>query len=102
MDLEKVDNDLYEAKRIQQAGWVTMESYIEFKSQAATGLQMFGDVFLQRLGLALDAALTDDALKIMRYWHQACEQHQIIYKMYLAKEKAENDGKVEIIYSPKS
>lgn len=88
MDMEEIENMLEERKTIQESlGFMNLEHYKEFKSLAANGLIMFGDIFSQKLGFALENANKKDSVKIMRYWNYECEHHGLMYKMYLEKEK---------------
>lgn len=95
MDMEPIDDEYNpnDFDKIRDAGFLSMEAYEAYKTRTVAGLQEFGDHFTQRLGDALEAALTDDALKIMRHWQQACDQANILYRMKLAKEKAANEGR---------
>ena len=92
MDDEAIEISLQNAKKLQQMGFMDVWHYETFKSHAATGLVKFGDPFQKALGEALMNAFLDDSIKILRYWAQECEQHSLLYKMYLAKEKANASG----------
>lgn len=78
-------------REIQNAGYLSMDSFIDLKYHAYMGLRKFGDPFMHSLGTALMSANLKDAKKLMRYWQQECEQYALLYKMYLAKEKAINN-----------
>jgi hypothetical protein len=90
MDLEDIENQLENERIIQQAGYLDSQHFYECQYNMAEGLKRFGDAFLRSLGETLQLALQNDALKIMRYWNQACETHATLYKMYVAKHEAEN------------
>lgn len=90
--MEVIEISLEEASKLQRAGFMSLQHYEEYKSCASLGLVMYGDEFQQAIGLALHRSNVDNALKIIRYWNQDCEQHHLLYKMYLAKEKAANQG----------
>jgi hypothetical protein len=91
MDMEHIEIQLEEAKNIQRAGFMSMQHYREHKDKVIGGFVMFGDLFTMNLGYALNEANTEDSLKILRYWNQKCEQHAIMYKSFLAIEKAEKE-----------
>ncbi len=83
---EKIEASQYDAARISRLGYMNHTHWEEFKAHATAGLVRFGDKFLQALGLALSVASLDDAIKIIRAWHEPCEKHAILYKIQLAKE----------------
>jgi len=91
--MEVIEISLEEAHKLQRAGFTTLQHYQQHKSAVVHGLIMFGDEFLGALGAALDKAPAADSIKIMRYWHQDCEQNALLYKMYQAKIKAEAANK---------
>jgi hypothetical protein len=89
MDLEVIEISLEEAHKLQRFGFMSLQHYQEHRDDIINGMMMFGDKFIKSLGSALFHAETDDALRIMRYWNHACEQNAILYKSYMAKQKAE-------------
>lgn len=89
VDMEYIEIQLEEAKMLQRFGFMSMQHYQEHREYVYSGMIMFGDHFLMALGYALKEASVGDSIKIMRYWNQTCEQQAIMYKMFLAKEKAE-------------
>lgn len=89
MDLEHIEIQLEEAKMLQRFGFMSMQHYQEHREHVYSGMIMFGDLFVMALGYALKEADVENSVRIMRYWNQSCEQHAILYKMFLAKEKAE-------------
>lgn len=88
-DMEATENHLEQAKLVQHAGYIDLEHFYDVREKTAAGLLQFGDLFAVSLGRALAVANIDDSLKIMRYWLALCDQHLLLYKMYIAKEKAE-------------
>ena len=90
MDMEEIENQIEPRKLLHDAlGFVNVEHYHEFKDHATLGLIRFGNVFHRALGQCLELANTKDAIKIINVWQQECEQHAQLYKIYLAKTKAE-------------
>jgi len=87
-DDEKIEAQLYDEQTIRDAGFIDKIHYTEYKNEVIHGLLKFGGLFYSTLGQTLLYAGLKDSLKILRYWGQECEQHAIMYKMYLAKEKA--------------
>jgi len=94
MDMEKIENDLHELQAVKLLGYMSMDHFEEFKFDATEGLIRFGGSFAEALGRTLAHADHLNARKIMRYWLHECEQHAILYRMFIAKQKAEaeNDG----------
>ena len=92
--MEDVDDEIIRKDLLaQQSGFIDLKHFEAFKSDTVFGLLRFGDRFLQALGLALKYAFFNDSRKIIRYWHQECEQHALLYKIYIAKLKGEKqDG----------
>lgn len=85
---EEIENQLEETKNLQRFGFMNMAHYEEHKNHVVKGLIKFGGSFAVNLGKTLFVADKTNSLKILRYWNQECEQHAILYKMYLAKEEA--------------
>jgi hypothetical protein len=89
LDDEYVDEMLEERKHVADSlGMIDYEHFVAFKMNAAHGLQVFGDLFLEGLGIALMEANTKDAAKIIRVWQSECTMHEMLWKMHLAKERA--------------
>jgi hypothetical protein len=76
---------------VRKAGFMSYPHYVEHRNHVMNGMIRLGSTFTIALGVALSHAELDDSLKIMRYWNQLCEQHAILYKMMVAKEKAETE-----------
>lgn len=77
-------------RKLQLMGFMNLKHCEEYRDHVICGLRMFGDLFSKKLGDALDLADLDDSIKIMRYWSQLCENSALMYRMLLAKEKAEH------------
>ena len=93
MDMEDIEHVIEKNKYIMEAlGFMDYNHYEEFKFHTCAGLARFGDNFTKALGLTLIEASTKDALKIIRYRHQECEQANILNRMYVAKRKAEKEN----------
>lgn len=89
MDLEDIENDLYESKKLQSLGYMDLNHFCEHRHCVIQGLSRFGDCFAAALGMALNKANVDDSIKIIRYWNHLCETNALMYKMYVAKHKTE-------------
>lgn len=89
---EETENKLEPARKIQAQGFMDLCHFREFQLHASMGMKKYGKNFVESLGLTLSHAGIEDAIKIMRYWPQICEQHALLYKMFLAKEKAKNES----------
>lgn len=88
MNMEEIENKLDINRIVQAVGFMDMKHFEEFKLHAAMGLKKFGDHFATVLGEALEIASVEDGLKIVRYWHAMCDHYVLLYRMYLAKERA--------------
>ena len=71
-------------------GYLDANHFCEHRANASEGLIMFGGSFHKALGYTLFRADLNNAIKLMRVWAQECEMHAILYKAYLAKQKAES------------
>lgn len=96
MTAEEIEDLIDEQKHVSDClGMVDYEHFLAFKSMAANGLILFGNNFMLNLGSALKLASTKDAVKIIRVWRNECTQHEMLYKMHLARKRAaEIDGAV--------
>ena len=90
MDDEEIEKQFAEDVHIQDCGFMNKLHYEEQRAHVIGGLIKYGDMWAMSLGYALNEANVYDSIKVMRYWRPLCEQHAIMYKMFLAKEKAEN------------
>lgn len=86
--MEDIDNQLEVHRIVTALGYMDLKHFQEFRAHAAMGLLNFGDLFARSLGEALRVASTEDSIKIIRYWNAMCEHYVLIYRMYLANEKA--------------
>lgn len=94
-DMEVIENTLEQTKKIQRMGFETQAHWEEFVKYAISGLILWGDRFMRRLAEALEVAELDDTIKIIQVWRQPCEQANLLYKIKLAREKAQNDTSCE-------
>ncbi len=79
---------LQSEQRVKDLGYMDLNHFLEHKFCVVNGLNKFGGSFAQKLGDCLAVADRSNAIKIMRYWSNECEQHALLYKIYLAKEKS--------------
>lgn len=91
-DDEEIENQLYEAKRLEQSGFMNAEHYKEFKEHAINGSIAFGSPFEKSMGQALFWASFDDQLKLMHTHRNLFLNLSMIYKAYLAKQKAKQES----------
>jgi len=89
LDLEAIENELADVTKIKSLGYMDLEHFYEHRHCIGMGLQQFGDLFTTKLGLALMSANLDDSIKITRYWYSLCESNALLYKMFLAKQRAD-------------
>jgi hypothetical protein len=100
MDDEEIENKLKDATHLKNSGYMNLQHYEVQKWNVVCGLIKFGNLFAMALGFALFEADLYDSVKIMRYWHQLCEKHALIYKMSQAKEEAERAKRSKIVDLP--
>lgn len=91
---EEIENQLEERSHILNVLGMDYSAYEEFRLNVTNGLLKFGGSFSQALGTALAVADNNNAAKIIRYWHQDCEHHAHLFRMYVAKLKAEHDPNI--------
>lgn len=80
------DND-YQQYIADCAGVINYDHFLEFKSNAVAGMKKYGDAFVRALGQALDRAEDKDAVKLMHIWRSEVSEHELLYKIYMAKEE---------------
>lgn len=86
---EEMDEVFAEQQHVADSlGMVSYEHFLTFKYNAVEGMRKFGDLFTRTLGMALMRASTSDAVKIIRVWQNVISQHEMLYKIYVAKELA--------------
>jgi hypothetical protein len=61
------------------------DHYIEYKEHAINGMMIFGDKFVEALGIALSEADDKQAVKIMRLFGNECATHEMLHRMHVAK-----------------
>ncbi len=67
---------------------INYQHYLEYKEHAVNGLMIFGNKFLEGLGMALGEADDKDSVKIIRTWRNECDVHELLHRMHLAKQVA--------------
>lgn len=93
VDMEKIEESIENQRIAISAGYMTYERFLEKKQSAVHGLTTFGGSFSRALGHALDVADKTNTLKIMRYFNHEIEQHSLLWEIYQAKLKAQDDQK---------
>ena len=73
---------------IQSLGFIDYHHYLEFRSNAINGMSQFGDSFVKALANALYCADEQRSVKIINVFRNECTTHEIIYKMWKAKNRA--------------
>lgn len=74
---------------LDSLGMITMEHFHTFKYNAQQGLAKFGGSFARQLGMLLQVSDNQNAVKIIRVWQNECAQHEMLYRLWQAKENAE-------------
>lgn len=82
-----------ELKRIKELGFMNWAHWEEFKKHSYLGLGISEDQFLRNIGMALAFSDFNNSIKLITVFRQECEKYSILYKMYLAKEKANDQAK---------
>lgn len=84
------DEDLLEEKK-----WVVRtlhlndyDHYLEYKEHAINGMMIFGNKFVEALGMALAEADDREAVKLIHTFKNECSTHAMLHRMHVAKEKA--------------
>jgi hypothetical protein len=94
LDDEELEQRLEPTKHVLDSlGMITIEHFYKFKVNAQNGLIKFGGSFAKKLGELLQVSDNKNAVKIMRVWQNECTQHEMLYRMYKAKEDAECEEK---------
>ncbi len=74
---------------LKHMGFIDGGHFNEYRDAVINGLVTFGSPFEKSLGSALSLADLWSSVRILRYWQQECEHASLLWKMKLAKEKAE-------------
>lgn len=69
-------------------GMISLDHYEIFKYNTIMGLIMFGGNFAKALGELLARADMSNSVKILRVWQNECVQHEMLFRIHQAKEKA--------------
>ena len=91
MDNEEIENNSYEANLIKNVLHMDVGQFERYKASAARGFIVFGCSFLYHLGHLLLNADIQNSVKIMNVWAKECNEYDMLYRIYLAKEKAKID-----------
>lgn len=83
------------ADLIEEKNWVVRatqmnnyDHYLEYKEHAINGMMLFGDKFVEALGMALGEADDRQAVKIIHAFRNECSTHEMLHRMHLAKQAA--------------
>lgn len=72
-------------------GLSSIDAYERYRNNVIKGLYQFGNIFLGSLGGALEDADFRDSIRILNVWQKECIEHELLWRIYEAKEKAKND-----------
>ena len=100
-------SEIEEIEREQQhiadmAGMIDFNHFFEFKYRAIKGMLKFGGNFVQALAGALQYADNNNAVKIMRTWRAEVREHELLWRILEAKQKAANVLAEESEFDPKN
>lgn len=95
LDDDKAEQMMHEYNlKTQTLGFNTPEAYEEYRENVKNGFLCFGSPFLKNLGNALHYADLEDSVKIIRTWRSKCEEYSMLYRIFLAKQRARGDKNV--------
>lgn len=72
----------------QSLGFITYDHYLRYKSNAIEGLITFGGSFAKTLGELLRFADHNNSIKIISVWRNEISQHEMLWRIYIAKREA--------------
>ena len=90
MDDEQIENSISAFQLVANLGFQDLDHFSTFCRDVHFGFDRFGSTFQRALGEALMAADLKDKVKIVQVWQSACYEHQILFRCYMAKVRAEN------------
>lgn len=101
-DQEKLENQTHDSMLIKNVFNMDLEQFKRYRIGVINGLIRFGDAFYLRLGQLLVHADIKNSVKILHAWQQKCIEFEMMYRIYLAKEKSrlERDDHQETEKSP--
>ena len=88
MDEEALENQAYQAKRIEQLGFMNEAHFREFLFQATQGLNFSVDQFSNRLGVLALACDFERTIKLLWAFKDVFEFAAMSWRMHEAKQKA--------------
>lgn len=65
-----------------------LDAFHRYKINATEGLIKFGNEFQRLLGMALSYAPIKDAVRILHSWQRECGEHEMMYRIWWAKDQA--------------
>ena len=84
-----------EEEALEEKKWVVRtldmndyDHYLEYKEHAINGMMIFGDKFVEALGIALSEADDRQSVKIIHAFRNECSTHEMLHRMHVAKQVA--------------
>lgn len=84
------DEDMIEEKNwiVRTLNMNDFDHYLEYKEHAINGMMIFGNKFVEALGMALAEADDREAVKLIHTFKNECSTHEMLHRMHVAKESA--------------
>lgn len=70
---------------IDRLHFINYERYLEYKEHAINGMMIFGDKFVEALGMALAEADDRQSVKLIHTFRNECSTHEMLHRMHIAK-----------------
>lgn len=77
-----------EAWVINALNFISYDRYLEYKEHAINGMMIFGDKFVEALGMALAEADDERAVALIHTFRNECSTHEMLHRMHVAKQVA--------------
>ena len=88
LDDEAVEHSLEEAILVKNVLSMDLDHFHRYRDNVSASFIRFGTYFFRCVGKALACSTVKDAVKILTMWPSEASEHDILYRIYLAKEEA--------------
>lgn len=92
VDDETLENYLADMKLIKDVLGLDFDGFDRYRLSAMRGLKQFGGGFAQALGDLLEVSGIHDSIKILNTWKNLCSEHEMLYRIFEAKQLALKEG----------
>lgn len=88
-DFDEITEGLLQnAQLVRDLGFISLNSFEEFRLYVIDGFHRSEVPFLRGLALALEYGSLKDTVKIVSVWRNECSQYEMIERMFRAREEA--------------